>query len=84
MRSEETSRSAFKIGEWLIQPSLNEISNSSRSLRVEPKVMEVLLFLKNHASEVVSKEMLIHTVWADRFVSDDRLIGHRFRYHEHR
>jgi len=36
MRSEETSRSAFKIGEWLIQPSLNEISNSSRSLRVEP------------------------------------------------
>lgn len=71
MQSEETSRSAFKIGEWLVQPSLNEISNSSRSLRVEPKVMEVLLCLTNHANEVVSKEMLIHTVWADRFVSDD-------------
>lgn len=71
MRSEATSRSAFTIGEWLIQPSLNEISNSIRSLRVEPKVMEVLVCLKNHASEVVSKEMLIHTVWADRFVSDD-------------
>ncbi len=71
MRSEETSSWPFEIGEWLIQPSVNEISNSGRSLRVEPKVMEVLLCLKNHASEVVSKEMLIHTVWADRFVSDD-------------
>ena len=70
MRSEETSWSAFKIGEWLIQPPLNEISNSTRSLRLEPKVMDVLLCLTSHAGEVVSKETLIHMIWEDRVVSD--------------
>ena len=35
MRSEELSQSAFKLGEWLIQPSLNEISNSTGSLLLQ-------------------------------------------------
>src|SRR5689334_14577083 len=60
----------FRIGEWLIQPQLNTISLNNDVIRVEPKVMEVLVYLAGHAGEVVSKESLIEAVWADTFVTD--------------
>jgi TolB-like protein/DNA-binding winged helix-turn-helix (wHTH) protein/Tfp pilus assembly protein PilF len=71
MRSEIFSRRAFKVGEWLVQPPLNEISNHEQTLRIEPKVMEVLVCLAGRAGEVVSKETLIHMIWSDRFVTDE-------------
>ncbi len=64
----------FRIGEWVVSPALNQIaSNGSRS-RVEPKAMQVLLYLAEHPG-VVSKEQLISSVWPGVFVSDDVLPG---------
>jgi TolB-like protein/DNA-binding winged helix-turn-helix (wHTH) protein/Tfp pilus assembly protein PilF len=63
----------FKIGEWLVQPSLNTFSGEHATIRVEPKVMEVIVYLAGHAGEVVSKEHIIKSVWADRFVTDEVL-----------
>jgi TolB-like protein/DNA-binding winged helix-turn-helix (wHTH) protein/Tfp pilus assembly protein PilF len=63
----------FQIGPWLIKPSLNSIAQNGTSNRVEPKVMEVLVCLAEHAGEAVSKEKLLHTVWPETFVSDDVL-----------
>jgi len=63
----------FRVGSWLIEPSLNTISQNGRSTRVEPKVMEVLVCLSRHAGNSVSKEELLETVWRDTFVSDDVL-----------
>jgi len=63
----------FRVGPWLVQPSLNTISQNGTSTRVEPKVMEVLVCLSHHAGEPVSKEELLETVWRDTFVSDDVL-----------
>jgi len=63
----------FRIGSWLVQPSLNTIAQNGTSNRVEPKVMEVLLCLAEHAGEAVPKEKLLRTVWPDTFVSDDVL-----------
>lgn len=64
----------FQLGPWLIQPRLNTISSAAQSKRVEPKMMQVLIYLAEHAAEVVSKEELIHAVWADTFVTDDVLL----------
>lgn len=33
----------FRIGQWLIQPQLNRIAGSEKTVQVEPKVMEVLV-----------------------------------------
>jgi TolB-like protein/DNA-binding winged helix-turn-helix (wHTH) protein/Tfp pilus assembly protein PilF len=63
----------FRVGAWLVQPSLNTISHNGTSARVEPKVMEVLVCLSHHAGKPVSKEELLETVWRDTFVSDDVL-----------
>ena len=64
----------FQLGPWLIQPRLNTICGAAQAKRVEPKMMQVLVYLAGHAAEVVSKEELIQAVWADTFVTDDVLL----------
>jgi adenylate cyclase len=64
----------FRIGEWLVSPALNQISRNGSNARVEPKSMQVLVYLAEHPG-VVSKDQLISAVWPDVFVSDDVLPG---------
>jgi len=64
----------FKVGDWLVTPTLNQIGSNGNSTRVEPKAMQVLVYLAEHPG-VVSKEKLISSVWSDVFVSDDVLPG---------
>lgn len=63
----------FRIGPWLVQPSLNLISQNGATTRLEPKVMEVLVCLAKRAGEPVAREELIQAVWPDTFVTDDAL-----------
>jgi TolB-like protein/DNA-binding winged helix-turn-helix (wHTH) protein/Flp pilus assembly protein TadD len=63
----------FRIGPWLIRPQLHTIALEGRVSHVEPKAMQVLVYLAEHPDEVVAKERLIRAVWADTFVSDDVL-----------
>jgi Tol biopolymer transport system component/DNA-binding winged helix-turn-helix (wHTH) protein len=63
----------FYIGRWLIQPQAGRIIHGDRRVRVEPKVMDVLVFLAAHAGEVLSKERIIRAVWPDTFVTDEVL-----------
>jgi TolB-like protein/DNA-binding winged helix-turn-helix (wHTH) protein/Flp pilus assembly protein TadD len=64
----------FKVGEWMVTPTLNQIGSNGSSTRVEPKAMQVLLYLAEHPG-VVSKEKLLSSVWPDVFVSEDVLPG---------
>src|SRR6266853_6565742 len=61
------------MGPWLVQPSLNSISQNGTSDRVERKVMEVLVCLAECPGQAVPKEKLLQAVWPDTFVSDDVL-----------
>ena len=65
----------FRLGPWLVEPQLNSISDRSRhqDKRVEPRVMQVLVYLADHAGTVVPKEELLKAVWPDVFVTDDAL-----------
>lgn len=62
----------FQIGAWRVAPKLNTLSLNGKTVRVEPKVMQVLVCLAESA-DVTSKEKLMRTVWADTFVTDDVL-----------
>lgn len=65
---------AFRIGEsHHVEPSLNSVAGPAGTVRLEPKVMQVLVRLAENAGEVVSKERLMRSVWPDAFVSDDVL-----------
>lgn len=65
--------SEFRIGRRLVQPELNTIVHSGKATRVEPKVMEVLVYLARRPGEVVGRETLIRDLWGDTFVTDAAL-----------
>jgi len=71
---EEQLDDKFQIGAWKVDPGLNAISCNGTTIRLEPKVMEVLVCLASQAGEAVPKETILKTVWPDTFVSDDVLI----------
>lgn len=64
----------FTLGDWLVSPAVNLVSKNGDGTRVEPKAMQVLVYLSEHPG-VVTKEQLISSVWPDVFVTDDVLPG---------
>ncbi len=63
----------FRVGRWLVDPSLNSISCKGTTIHLEPKVMEVLVCLARHADETLTKQRLLQEVWPGTFVSEDAL-----------
>jgi Tol biopolymer transport system component/DNA-binding winged helix-turn-helix (wHTH) protein len=63
----------FQVGEWSVQPAVNRLTRGVQVVRLEPKVMQVLVCLAENAGEVVTREQLIERVWPDVFVTDDVL-----------
>jgi Tol biopolymer transport system component/DNA-binding winged helix-turn-helix (wHTH) protein len=67
-------QNGFRIGEsHYVEPSLNSVTGPAGMIRLEPKIMQVLVCLAAHAGQVVPKERLMRTVWPDTFVGDDVL-----------
>src|SRR6185369_849101 len=58
------------LGEWRVQPSLNRLTRGETTVRVEPKLMDVLVFLARRAGEVVSKDEIADAVWPQLFISE--------------
>lgn len=63
----------FRVAEWAVEPQLNNLERNGQAVRLEPKVMQVLVCLAEHQGELVTKQQLIGAVWADTFVTDDVL-----------
>ncbi|MEX3894093.1 winged helix-turn-helix domain-containing protein [Paraburkholderia sp. BR10954] len=63
----------LRVGNWVVTPSLNSISSLGRTVRVEPKVMKVLVCLAQHPGDTVSKEQLFQAVWPRTVVTEDVL-----------
>src|SRR5213076_1037734 len=63
-------RNEFAVGDWTAVPSRNLLARGSAEIRIEPRVMDVLVHLAAHADRIVSKEELIEQVWKTRFVTD--------------
>lgn len=67
-----TGRS-FRVGEWTADTSANELTRDEQILRVEPKVMALLMELASRPGEVVSREALLKRVWPEVIVTEDAL-----------
>jgi len=61
----------FHLGNWLVEPSTGRLINGSREARLEPKVMQVLVFLSKRTGRTVSRDDLIEHVWNGTIVSED-------------
>jgi DNA-binding winged helix-turn-helix (wHTH) protein/Flp pilus assembly protein TadD len=61
----------FKLGEWIVKPDDGSLASPQRKLRLEPLLMELLVFLCSNEGRVVPKQEVLQSVWRNRFVSDD-------------
>lgn len=72
---------AFRVGEWIVQPTLNSLTPAaaarqpgSQTLKpqsLEPKTMELLLYLCARQGQVVGADELIRAVWGGRPMGDN-------------
>ena len=60
---------AFRVGQWRVDPARNEISRGGSTVKLEPRTMRVLVCLAEHAGKVVSVNELLDTVWKDLVVT---------------
>src|SRR6185503_11083304 len=68
-----SGKEALQVGDWAVEPALNQLSAAGRAAKLEPKAMGVLVYLADRPGEVVSREALLSAVWPGVVVSDDSL-----------
>jgi TolB-like protein/DNA-binding winged helix-turn-helix (wHTH) protein/Tfp pilus assembly protein PilF len=66
--------SDFHVGEWFVQPQVGTVTKGKQAIRLEPRVMDVLLYLVKHQGQVLPKDRILRHVWEDTFVADGVLI----------
>ncbi len=63
----------FRLGEWRVQPDRNRLAGDASDARLTPRAMRVLVYLAEHAGEVVTRDDLSKGVWHPSVVTDDAL-----------
>lgn len=66
-------RDTFFVADWKVEPLLHRISRGGRTTHVEPKLIDVLVYLAQHAGEVVTRDQILTEVWPDTIVTDHAL-----------
>ena len=59
----------LRIGDWLVDPSLDELRRGETRVKLEPRKMQLLMALAQRPNELVTTEELLDTVWAGVVVS---------------
>ncbi len=65
----------LRIGNWRVRPDCNRLVNlrNDRAVRLEPKLMSVLMVLAERPGRTVRRDELFETVWADTHVGQEVL-----------
>ncbi len=63
----------YVFGDWTLDTQLYTLHRAGRSLRLRPKVFQVLIYLVAHRERVVSRQELCEQVWPHQFISDAAL-----------
>ena len=68
-----TGPDCLKIGEWEFHVRSHELSRSGKTIRLEPRVASLLLYLATHHGEPASRTALLEALWPGVVVSDEVL-----------
>jgi DNA-binding winged helix-turn-helix (wHTH) protein/tetratricopeptide (TPR) repeat protein len=60
----------FRVGDWLVEPSIDRVSRNGTTLRLRPQLMDLLVVLAQHAGRTVSKDTILDTVWQGQHVAE--------------
>jgi DNA-binding winged helix-turn-helix (wHTH) protein/tetratricopeptide (TPR) repeat protein len=72
------SNGSYLFDRFELEPSRRLLKRGGERIAVSPKSFEVLLYLVQHAGQVVLKEELLKAVWPDSFVEESNLTQHIF------
>jgi len=61
----------FFIDDWHVSPTEGVLTHGNDKVRLEPKVMEVLVYLATYPGEVITREQLERDVWRGALVGYD-------------
>jgi len=67
------SNESFVVGPWTATRSQNLLERGGERIHLEPRVMDLLVYLSERTGRVVSKDELIEQIWNGRHVTDDVL-----------
>jgi len=68
---DNTVKCDFRIGGWDVYPQQNLLKSPEQTKTLEPKVMDVLVFLAERQGEVVSRQQILDAVWREVVVGDE-------------
>jgi len=63
----------FLVGDWQVELDGLSIQNNHQHKDLDPKVMQLLLYLVNNRERVVSRNELLDQLWKNQVVADDVL-----------
>ena len=64
------SKPGFRIDDWLVEPDLDQVSLDGRCLRLEPKLMELLVYLAERPGQTITRDEILGAVWGGKAVID--------------
>lgn len=60
---------AFELGDWLVEPEFARISRTDVHISIQPKAMELLVYLARSNGHVVSADDILDDLWGDVVVA---------------
>src|SRR5579864_9274123 len=64
----------FAFGDWYVDPSGGLLTGADgESVRLEPRLMDLLLLFAGSAGRVLGKDEITSATWGDRAIGDDTL-----------
>lgn len=69
----DLSTRGFWLDDWCVYPDLDRISRGDTTVHLEPKVMDLLVYLARHTGQVVTKNDIIDAVWEGHIVANSAL-----------
>jgi DNA-binding winged helix-turn-helix (wHTH) protein len=61
----------FEVAGWRAEPETGRVARAGASVRLEPKVMDVLVYLARRSGRLVTRQDLEASVWAGTMVGYD-------------
>ena len=65
------SKDPFYLGDWCVLPEQSRLQKNSDSHHLQPKLMEILLYLAEHPMSVISTDKLIEACWMGQPMTDN-------------
>jgi DNA-binding winged helix-turn-helix (wHTH) protein/Tfp pilus assembly protein PilF len=63
----------FAFGEWQVDPTRGVLAADGREVRLEPKLMDLLVLFAGAGGRVLSKDEIVEAAWDGRAIGDDTL-----------